>query len=61
MKQRTSEYQHEATRLRALIGEATTARARQRIEEQVRLNEQLATGRAKKPTKSRYGALGQAA
>ncbi len=45
MKAPTSEYRHEAARLRALIAEATTARARQHLEEQVRLNERLATGR----------------
>ena len=45
MKAPTSEYRREAARLRALIAEATTARARQHLEEQVRLNERLATGR----------------
>jgi hypothetical protein len=40
----TSEYRREAARLRALIAEATTARARQHLEEQVRLNERLAAG-----------------
>jgi hypothetical protein len=37
-----SYYLHEATRLRRLIAEATTARARQHLEEQARENEKLA-------------------
>jgi hypothetical protein len=49
MKAPTSEYRREAARLRALIAEATTARARQHLEEQARLNERLATGRSKMP------------
>lgn len=43
MKAPTSEFSREATRLRALIAEATTARARQHLEDQARLNERLAT------------------
>ena len=45
----TSEYRHEAARLRALIAEATTARAEQHLEEQARVNDRLATGRSKTP------------
>ena len=44
MEAPTSEYRREAARLRALIAEATTARARQHLEEQARLNERLAAG-----------------
>jgi hypothetical protein len=44
MEAPTSEYRREAARLRALIAEATTARARQHLEEQIRLNERLAAG-----------------
>jgi hypothetical protein len=44
MEAPTSEYRREAVRLRALIAEATTARARQHLEEQARLNERLAAG-----------------
>ena len=46
----TSEYRHEAARLRALIAEATTARAKQHLEEQARLNDRLAIGRSKTPS-----------
>lgn len=49
MKAATSEYRREAARLRALICEATTTRARQHLEEQARLNERLAIGRSKMP------------
>jgi hypothetical protein len=45
MKPPTSEFRREARRLRALIAEATTARARQHLEEQNCLNERLAAGR----------------
>jgi hypothetical protein len=38
-----SYYLHEAARLRRLIAEATTARARQHLEQQAKENEQLAT------------------
>jgi hypothetical protein len=44
MKAPTSEYRREAARLRGLIAEATTARAREHLEEQARLNEKLAIG-----------------
>jgi len=49
MKAPTSEYKREAARLRMLIADTTTARARQHLEEQIRLNERLAAGR-KAPT-----------
>jgi hypothetical protein len=49
MKAPTSEYSREAARLRALIAEATTARAKQHLEAQACLNERLATGRSKIP------------
>jgi hypothetical protein len=58
MKAPTSEYRREAARLRALIAQATTARARLHLEEQVRLNERLATGR---PQAARRDVLDQAA
>jgi hypothetical protein len=58
MEAPTSEYRREAARLRALIAEATTARARQHLEEQVRLNERLAAGL--RPVASR-DVFGQAA
>jgi hypothetical protein len=46
----TAEYRWEAARLRALIADATTARARECLEVQIRLNERLAKGKSK-PTK----------
>jgi hypothetical protein len=46
-----SEYLHEAARLRALISEATTARAKQHLEEQARENEKLANGRSERLNK----------
>jgi hypothetical protein len=49
MEAPTSEYRREAARLRALIAEATTARARQHLEEQARLNERLAAGLREAP------------
>jgi len=52
MKTATSEYRREAARLRALISEATTARARLHLEEQARLNERLAIGRSKMPLRA---------
>jgi hypothetical protein len=61
MKALTSEYRREAARLRALISEATTARARQHLEEQVRLNERLATGRSRLLQAPRRDVLEQAA
>jgi hypothetical protein len=61
MKAPTSEYRREAARLRALIAEATTARAKQHLEEQVRLNERLATGRSRLPQAARRDVLDQAA
>jgi hypothetical protein len=48
---RRSEYLHEAARLRALIPEATTARAKQHLEEQARENEKLASGRSERLNK----------
>jgi hypothetical protein len=48
---KSSEYRREASRLRALIAEATTARAKQHLEEQAQLNETLAkTGKARLPS-----------
>ena len=41
-----SYYLHETARLRRLIAEATTARAKQHLEEQARENEKLAKGRS---------------
>jgi hypothetical protein len=58
MKAPSSEYRREAARLQALIADATTARARQHLKEQVRLNERLATGR---PQAARRDVLDQAA
>ena len=43
----TAEYRREAARLRALMADATTARARERLEEQIHLNELLAKGRGR--------------
>ena len=57
----TSEYRREAARLRALIAEATTARARQHLEEQARLNERLALGRARIRSTARRADLDRAA
>jgi hypothetical protein len=51
------QYRREATRLRALIADTTTAKAKEQLEEQIRLNEQLAMGR-RPPVTSRYGAIG---
>ena len=45
-----SEYLREAARLRALIAEATTAMAKQHLEEQAIQNETLALGRSKIPS-----------
>jgi len=57
----TSEYRREAARLRALIAEATTARARKHLEEQARLNERLSLGRARIPSATRRADLDRAA
>jgi hypothetical protein len=61
MKAPTSEYRREATRLRALIAEATTARAKQHLEEQARLNERLAVGRSRGVMAARRDGLDRAA
>jgi hypothetical protein len=61
MKALTSEYRREAARLRALIAEATTARAKQHLEEQARLNERLATGRSNATSIARRVELDRAA
>jgi hypothetical protein len=61
MKTPTSEYRREAARLRGLIAEATTARARQHLEEQVRLNERLAIGKTRPPVTALRDRFDQAA
>jgi hypothetical protein len=61
MKALRSEYRREAARLRTLIAEATTARAKQHLEEQIRLNERLATGKLRLPPAARRDVLDRAA
>ena len=61
MKAPTSEYRREAARLRALIADATTSRARQHLEEQICLNERLAAGRPQLPRAASREVLDQAA
>jgi hypothetical protein len=52
MLMKRSEFLNQATRLRALMADATTARARQHLEEQARQNDKLADDASKRGARS---------